>query len=135
MLPAGESLDGSFAKVSNGESYGTVAVISADDLPLESSQRILVTHLTDSLNAGMRFRNEDRRLLEERGGHPHLVRRGEATLSLSLADVPGWRAWAVDASGRRLRGVPLVREGASWILTAQTVTPEGTQLAYELALE
>jgi len=53
-------------------------------------------------------------------------------IRLRLADGV-WKAWAVDSTGKRVREVPLRHEGATWLLQASTIMPEGTQLAWELA--
>ncbi|AHF89221.1 hypothetical protein OPIT5_02055 [Opitutaceae bacterium TAV5] len=137
-LPAGASVKGEHVIAGNGPSFGAIAVVSVDpeSRPLAESSRILVLHLTDALPSGMTFADGDRRLVEVWGNLPHLVRRGSATLDLKLASGDAWRAWAVDASGKRLREVALVHTvsaaGDSWQLRMETVTPDGVQLAYEL---
>ncbi|MFA6286679.1 MAG: hypothetical protein WC661_04775 [Opitutaceae bacterium] len=133
VLPAGQLSEGARVTVKNGTTFGTVSVISLDGMPLAKSGRVLVTHLTDALATGMKFADQDRRLQVSRGGAPHLVRAGGAEIRLRLDAGKTWRAWAVDATGKRQREVGLVRDGDAWVLQAQTVTPEGTQLAYELA--
>jgi len=134
VLPPDETLEGARVSVRNGLSFGTVNVVSVDGESLADSTRLLVTHLTDSLPTGARFAAPDRRLYEERGTLPHLIHRGSAELTLRLAD-GAWKAWAVSPTGARLREVPLVKTGEGWRLKVETVTAEGTQLAYELLCE
>ena len=133
VLPVGQLSEGARVTVKNGTTFGTVAVISLDGKSIAESGRLLVTHLTDALATGMKFADQDRRLEVSRGGAPHLVRAGGAEIRLRLDAGKTWQAWAVDATGKRQREVKLVRDGDAWVLRAQTVTPEGTQLAYELA--
>lgn len=133
-LPAGSTVEGDRVAVRNGDVFCTVSVVSVDDRPITTSERLLVAHLTDALPAGMRFANARRTRLEAKGEGPHLVRAGEAEIRLGLTAGREWRAWALDAAGVRLREVPLARDGDVWILRAATVTPEGAQLAYEIAV-
>ena len=134
VLPPAAKLDGSCVTVSNGETFGAVMVLAVDGRPLPESDRLLVLHLTDALPTGMRFAGQDRCLQETAGVLPHLVQRGSATIGLKLATRGEWRAWAVDATGKHQREVPLKRGAAAglWTLEASTVTEGGTQLAYEL---
>ncbi|MDR1281982.1 MAG: hypothetical protein LBK99_14360 [Opitutaceae bacterium] len=134
VLPRDARLEGHFAAVRNRGDFATLGVISADGRDLADSRRVLVAHLTDSLPAGTRFSSADRQILEQRGKLPHLVRRGAAELTLRLAPGVPWQAWAVSATGARLREVPLSRgEGGAWHLRVETVTEAGTQLAWEIA--
>ncbi len=134
VLPAGQLSEGARVTVKNGTTFGTVSVIALDGKSLAVSGRVLVMHLTDVLATGMKFADQDRRLELARGGAPHLVRAGGAEIRLRLDAGKTWQAWAVDATGKREREVNLARDGDSWVLQAQTVTPDGTQLAYELAV-
>ena len=133
ILPANASATGDRVSVTNGDTFATVAVISLDAKPLAESTRLLITHLTDSLATGTKFADQDRTLLETRGELPFLIKSGSADIHLRLSSAHPWKAWAVDATGRRTQELPLVRNGDAWLLSARTVTPEGTHLAYELA--
>ncbi|MDR1281014.1 MAG: hypothetical protein LBK99_09355 [Opitutaceae bacterium] len=134
VLPADHSLDGARVSAKNGKSFATVSVVSVDGQLLSESGRILVLHLTDALPSGTRFTQPDRSILEAWGEPPHLVKAGETDITLRLADSEHvrYRAWAVDATGRRIRETPLQKTGAGWLLRAETVTPDGAQLAYEI---
>jgi hypothetical protein len=134
VLPPGAALSGDRVTVRNGSVFGTVSVIAVDGQPLARSGRLLVTHLTDSLLTGMRFADATRRLLETRGELPHLLRRGAADLTLKLGE-GNYLAWAVSPSGARLHEIALTPTGDGWHLHAETVTPQGTRLAYEIARE
>ncbi|AHF90103.1 hypothetical protein OPIT5_07565 [Opitutaceae bacterium TAV5] len=135
VLPAGAQLEGGRVSVRNGETFGSIAVVAVDGRPVAESDRLLVVHLTDALRTGMHFGGQDRRLLEKIGTSPYLVQRGSADITLRLAGGGPWKAWAVSPAGARLREVSLTRnaDGSAWTLRAETVTVQGTQLAYELA--
>lgn len=136
VLAANTQLTGTRVSVANDATPCTVSVIAvaggaAGDFSLGNARRILVTHLTDALPTGTRFANEDRRQLLSWGSLPQLVRRGTVTVGL---DLPGtWQAWAVDASGARVRSQPITHDGQGiWTLALATNGPDGAQLAYEL---
>ncbi|EIQ01360.1 Cellulase (glycosyl hydrolase family 5) [Opitutaceae bacterium TAV1] len=124
-------LSGDRVTIRNGDVPATLSIVAVDDAPLATTRRILVTHLTNSLPAGARFEHTDQKLLLGWGKGPHLVQRGSTELALRLPS-GDWRAWAVDASGERVREVKLQHKNNQFVLIADTVTDEGTQLAYEL---
>ncbi len=136
-LSAGAQLSGRRVSVSNGSTPASISVIALEgedgqELSLAHARRILVTHLTDALPKGMEFNSPARTRLLSWGQLPHLVLRGEATLSLALAE-GDWAAWVVDATGARVRQVPLTRSpDGRYGLAVASVTAEGVQLAYEL---
>lgn len=135
VLPARATATGAFASVQNGETFASLTITSVDHQPLTDSQRLLILHLTDSLPQGMQFANQDRRLVEQWGTLPHLVHAGTAEVELKLDPAKRWQAWAVGANGKRLRALPLRFENGIAHLSLNTVTPEGTSLAYEVSAE
>ncbi|MDR1011160.1 MAG: glycosyl hydrolase family 5 [Opitutaceae bacterium] len=135
VVPARADLTGGIVSITGNTTGAAINVVSLDGKPLAESRRILVTHLTDAIPQGATFGAPDRKLIYEWGAGPHLVHRGEASLTLRLPAAAGgeWKAWAVDATGARVREIPLRKENDVFIMTVATITPEGTQLAYELA--
>lgn len=135
VAPANTGLSGKLVSITGNTADAAINVIALDGKPLAETRRILITHLTDVLPAGMVFRAADRMLLEEWGDGPYLVRRGEATLSLRLPDAAGsWKCWAVDATGARVREIPMAKNvDGTLSLRLATITLDDTQLAYELA--
>lgn len=136
LLTPGGTLEGKHASVTAGKTPCTVSVIAmnspeSEPLSLATARRILVTHLTDALPEGMLFGHSDRKLLKAWGEGPHLLERGDATLSLRLPEGK-WTAWAVASSGKRLHEIPLDFRDGLHILHLSTLTDKGTQLAYEL---
>ena len=82
----------------------TVWASSLDGQPLASSSRILVTHLTDVQNSGVRYRDPELTILEDWGGLPHLARNGAVDIELTVdGGALGDRALPVGADRRAAR--------------------------------
>ena len=112
----------------------TVWASSLDGQPLDSSSRILVTHLTDMQNSCIRYRDPALTILEDWGGLPHLARNGTAEIALATAD-GDWRAWRLNTAGLRLGEIPVERDPATGrlVFTARTdYDPDAATLFYEL---
>jgi hypothetical protein len=133
VLPSGQSLAGRIVSVEGNDSFSAIYVVSADDQPLASTNRLAVLHLTDVLPSGTTFSDKHRTVLQKFGTLPYLIRRGTADISLSLpsTDKP-WSVWAIDPSGRRLYPVPCEQGKNLLKFTASTISPSGTALAYEI---
>ena len=82
------------------ESRATVWASALDGRPLGESARILVTHLTDALDAGTRFGDARHKSLLGWGGLPHLMRAGKAHVSLAVTG-SGHRVYALAPDGSR----------------------------------
>ena len=70
----------------------TVWASSLDGNPIAESSRILVTHLTDVQNSGIRYGDPGLTILLKWGSLPHLMRNGSAEVELAIASagtVPG----------------------------------------------
>ena len=80
------ALDGKFLKLKKVDTFSCISVHSLDGKPLAESRSILLLHLTNAANTGMRFRNADRTLLESWGKLPLLVRGGKAEATLAIPD-------------------------------------------------
>jgi len=99
-------------------SYASVLASSVDseDVPLRSSKRILVMHLTEMQFEGSKVIDCDRgreryRYLTEVGTNA-VIRAGQCAFSLKLDEPKAYRVYALDTMGRRLDEVPAVsREG------------------------
>ncbi len=132
IAPNGESR-GKLVAVKNGSTNAALYAVSVDNAPLATSRRWLLLYLTDGLNTGTQFSNRDHRLLTSVGTLPHLLRRGQATVSLSNPAMNGWKLWALDSGGKRLYVIPMreTKEGVAFDVRSDA--PEGACLAYELA--
>ncbi len=131
-LPAKEKLNGNFVAIQNGDLQSTVSVVAVDDKPLKESHRVLVLHLTNSLNMGTRFKTPAQLEVDDWGTLPHMVRRGETDITFQVTDPEAWKAWAVDASGNHLGEMELTKVDGGFLLKADTFFKDGTCLAYEL---
>ena len=82
-----------------------VWVSSLDSRPVEKSFRLLLTHLTDVQNTGMKFADESFTVLKSWGRLPHLMRRGKAAVSVKL-DGGSFEVWSLDSTGVRRERIP-----------------------------
>ncbi len=112
----------------------TVSVSAMDDKPLESSGRILLMHLTNVLNNQMKFRDQHGRVLEAWGTLPLMVKKGTATISLSLDNPADMKVFAVDLSGKRIAEISTsTQDGKHLTFTVDTHANEDDGvLAYEM---
>jgi hypothetical protein len=131
-LPPQQKVDGSFVSVQNGDQQSTLSVVAVDNKSLKDSHRILVLHLTNSTNMGMKFQAPNHQVVEDWGTLPHMVRRGEADITFQVSDPGSWHAWAVDASGNHLGEMELQKVDGGFQLKADTFYKDTTCLAYEL---
>ena len=116
----------------------TVSASSIDGRPLESSSRILVTHLTDASGEGARFANGRHTMILDYGRPgTALLRAGTAKIALALSGLeasggtPPYRVYALDTSGRRDAEVPTVVRKGRLMFTAE-VKPGSAHLYYEV---
>jgi hypothetical protein len=118
---------------------GTRAAVwasSLDGKPVAESRRLLLVHLTDVQNTGMRYAAPDRRVLEDWGTLPHIVRRGAATVTLVRPDASRLVAWRLDTSGKRVAPVPVRAEDGRAVLDLSTAGPDGkATLYYEVGVK
>ena len=96
-LPIG-SAHADILRVKDASCYQTVAAISLDGIPLQESKSVLIIHLTNVTNTGMRFSDGSFTLLERHGNAPLLIKRGKATIEL-ICDCP-YQVTALDCDGR-----------------------------------
>jgi hypothetical protein len=127
---------GKAVTVVNGpEGFAVVFVAAMDDLPIASSKRLMVLHLTDLVNTGSKFSSPARVLLEDFGKLPHLLRQGSATVTIRREGDAALKAWPLDAEGKRGEAMPVRAEGGNLTLDLKTLTPGRATMAYELAAE
>jgi len=127
-------LAGKSVTVDNAGDACTVFVGAVDDQPIQTSKRLLVMHLTDVQNDKIKF-NKDLTIWEEVGQLPHLVRKGQAKITLRLKDAKNAKVWAVDLSGKRKAELAITRTETAITFSAETINPEGTFLVYEVVVE
>lgn len=130
--PAGKTIRTKAVAVEVQDTDATVWVSSLDNVPLAQSRRMLVTHLTDLQNSGIRYADKERRVLLEWGKLPHLVRAGKATVTLRMKDAARARVWALATSGKRLAQVPARAENGALVLPLDVDGGGKARILYEV---
>jgi hypothetical protein len=119
-----------------GENAATVWVSSLDGNPIQSSARLLLTHLTDVQNSGIRYAQKSRKTLLAWGGLPHLVRNGKAEIRLAVKPAKEYKVYVLATSGRRLALVPSrVVKGRLAFTATVDASPETAAFLYEIVKE
>ena len=85
-------------------SPATVWASSLDGMPLKSSKRMLVTHLTDVQNSGARYADTEMTILKDFGRLPYLMRAGVAGIGIRV-DGGAYAVFALNADGTRRSAV------------------------------
>ena len=111
----------------------TVFATSLDGAPLETSSRILVTHLTDAQAEGNVFADRARSILLKWGKGRTLVRNGAARVSLALDHPESCEVWGLATDGTRVERVPAVIENGRLSFTAEIDSGHGARLFYEIS--
>ncbi len=118
------------------ESAATIWVSSLDNLPISGSKRLLLTHLTDIQNNGIKYAEVSRQTLLEWGGLPHIARRGVAEIDLALASPASCRVYTVSTGGRRTGDVAVTVENGRVRFRLDTAGSDGRAvLLYEIVNE
>lgn len=134
IAPAGNSLVAGSLTAKIEGARAVVWTASLDAKPLAQSHRLLLVHVTDVQNTGMRYAGPDRRVLLEWGTLPHLARAGRAQVTLAHGDAARLRAWRLDTAGNRLGAVPVRAESGKAVLDLATRGEDGRAvLLYEIA--
>jgi hypothetical protein len=133
--PPGQTLSASNGgvRITPEGTDATVWVSALDDQPIRRSRRLLVTHLTDLQNSGIRYAEPTRQTLLDWGQLPHLVRAGRAQVELQLAKPNAYEVWGLDLSGQRVARVPSQVEGGALRFVADVAAGSaGARLLYEV---
>ncbi|MCV9966678.1 glycoside hydrolase [Pararhizobium sp. BT-229] len=98
---------------------GLIAVSVLDDAKtIPQSRRLLVIYATDARNSGMRFADDEEKVIADFGRLPVLIRKGTVDLSLNLS--PGtWRL------------TPVTLNGMASATAAKTVSAAGLRISNE----
>ena len=119
-----------------GETAATVWVSALDDQPIRTSSRLLLTHLTDVQNSGIRYAQQSRKTLLSWGGLPHLARSGTAEIRLAVTPAKDYKVYALSTGGRRVAEVPCRTVKGRLAFTASVgMQPDSATLLYEIARE
>lgn len=128
-LPLG-SAQADVLRVKDASCFQTVAAISLDGIPLQESKSVLIIHLTNVTNTGMRFSDGSFTLLERNGNAPLLVKRGNATIEL-ICDCP-YQVTALDCDGRPYGNLPSDFHANVFSFKADTNLFKGGVMCYHL---
>ena len=118
--------------VTNGTGHAVVCVAAMDGRPIPASRRLLVLHLTDVMNTGIRFDDADHTVLEEWGRLPLLVRRSTADIRIKTDREEPCTVHALDVGGARLRVVAARQSRGTVLFRAGTGGDGRPCMAYEV---
>jgi len=116
-----------------GGTAATVWVSALEGEAVRASRRLLLTHLTDVQNSGIRYAQQSRKTLLAWGGLPHLARNGKAEIRLAVKPAEAFKVYALSTGGRRVAEVPArVVKGRLAFTAAVDARPESATLLYEI---
>ena len=116
-----------------GGTAATVWVSALEGEAVRASRRLLLTHLTDVQNSGIRYAQQSRKTLLAWGGLPHLARNGKAEIRLAVKPAEAFKVYALSTGGRRVAEVPArVVKGRLAFSAAVDARPESATLLYEI---
>ncbi len=131
----GYSVRAGAAEFSASTAEATMWVSSVDGQPITRSRRLIVTHLTDIQNSGIRFAETSRRTLLDWGSPQLLVRKGEASVAVEAPGAKAVRAWRLAAGGRRLSEATVSLKQGRWTLQCAISEAQGAQILYEVEVD
>ena len=105
--------------------FATVWATSLDGRPLNDSNRILVSHLTDVLNSETAFSDKTRTVMTSFGHVPHLMRRGRVDCSLAVT-AGTYHLYALAPNGERAAELPTSLENGRLIFSLDVGSVPGT---------
>ena len=115
-----------------GDVAATVWASALDGEPIETSRRILVSHLTDVQSDGIVYLDSQMKTCLKFGGCPPLVRNGRARVALVLKKAAEYEVWALETSGRRVERVPSQVRNGRLHFTANVKGAGGARMLYEV---
>jgi uncharacterized membrane protein len=134
VLAQAGSLQANLLGITEASGPVTLCLSAMDGNPIATSKRLLLMHLTNTLNTQMKFRDQQGRILEEWGRLPLLVKKGTADLTLELKNAAQIKVYAVNLAGQHIKEMQTTVDAQGrLIFTADTyaVKSEGV-MAYEL---
>ena len=131
FTPSGAVLVGSLS-FDVGSVAATVWVSTLDGLPIGTSRRMLVSHLTDVQADGNVYADEAKTVLKKWGRYPPVARNGTAAVELSLEDPSAYEVWGLATSGRRLDRIPTEVKNGKLRFVADVASKAGARLLYEV---
>ncbi len=118
-------------RVDIGDVCATVWVSSLDEKPIDKTDRLLLTHLTDLQNTEIQYADKARTTLLDRGRLPHLMRVGTAKVSVKLKDA-NWKVYSLEMDGERRFEVPSKWRDGRFEFEAKVNADGGASYLYEI---
>lgn len=106
---------------------------SLDAQPLPKSRHILLVHLPPVLGNQASFGDHSCHVVTSFGTLPHLVRRAQAKVQLTLEHPEKYRVWRISTGGRRLGEVQGKVQGNVLELQLNTAARDKADIMYEVA--
>ncbi len=129
-LPKGKSANAGLLSVSSPDCFQTIAAISRDGSPLESSKDIVLFQMTNICASGEIYRNEERTIMEKYGSSPLLLLRGKAEISLKINSEA--KVFALNIEGKVLGETASRFSDGTLHFTADTGSFPGGVFAYSI---
>ncbi len=120
------------ATITISGSPATIWISSLDAEPISSSNRLLLSHLTDMQNTGTTYGEPERKTILARGVNPPLIRVGQAEIELTLNEALAYNVYALATSGRRLERIEVDVRESSIYFKINVAHPEGARMLYEI---
>ncbi len=130
VCPEGDAISCGPLRIQAEDANATVYVSSLDGKPVAESGRLLVAHITDLQNTGIRYGSSERKLLEDWGTLPHLVKNGSALLTLRRKVSGKVEAWRLDTSGKRREPLAATLKSTDLTLPLSTLGGDGKATIY-----
>lgn len=109
----------------------TVGIVSLDGKPVSSSRRVLLIVAGSTRNRGMQWDDTETSVIAWGDGPPEIATFAGGQVKLGLDPRRSWRAWTLDATGRRIKEIPVIQNGSQIMLTL----PSDSSPWYELSAD
>ncbi len=131
IAPEGEKLEGKFAEAENIKGWAATAICAIDNLPLSKSRRMTIFHLTHLMNKGQKFGDKQMSVCLANGTNPHFLKLAKTKLKIN-SRLDKFKCFALDASGKRITEIPILRKEEISEMMLSTHNKFGQIIAYEL---
>lgn len=117
---------------------GCLALAAVDgSKSLENAGRLLLFVVTNALNSGMTFEDEDQRVCVKHGDLPILLETGTFKVEIRTSRAGSMKAWALALDGSRIAELPLRKTAGGGVeLAVDTAAiPNGPGIYFELSAD
>lgn len=123
---------GSFMEIKDNTTYGCFMATARDNVPLATSNRVLLMHLTESINALIRFRDNTMQVLEDWGSSEPMLKVGSATINLNIGENKKPVLYACSMVGDRMFQPPFTYQNGILTFKANNFVNGKPVFIYEL---